>query len=132
MKVMKIIFFDGVCGLCNRSVDFLMKHDTAQSLRYAPLQGEAAKEFLPSLHRRLPLSSMVYIDGEKIFTQSTAILLAASSLGGIYSLMRLFLLIPRFIRDRIYSWISQHRYQWFQKLDSCRLPTQKERALFLD
>ena len=127
----QVIFFDGVCNLCNRTVDFLIRRDKNRVLRYAPLQGKAAKDLLdPAMIQALP--SVVFMDKNGAHQRSSAVIRAAAKLGGMWPLMKALLIIPRPIRDAIYSWIGRNRYRWFGKRDSCRLPTPQERAMFLD
>ncbi len=125
-----VIFFDGVCNLCNRTVDFLIRRDKKRVLRYAPLQGQSAKILLdPSMIETLP--SVVFKDKDGVYQRSAAVLKAAAKLGGLWPALQIFLLIPRPIRDAVYNWIGKNRYKWFGKRDSCRLPTAEERSMFL-
>lgn len=126
-----VIFFDGVCNLCNWIVDFLIRRDKKRVLRYAPLQGTSAKQLLkPELFEALP--SVVFLDKNGAYQRSAAVIRAASKLGGLWSLFIVFLIIPRPVRDAIYNWIGRNRYRWFGKRDSCRLPTPEERTMFLE
>ncbi|MEA2553113.1 MAG: hypothetical protein QOJ65_1289 [Fimbriimonadaceae bacterium] len=126
-----VIFFDGVCNLCNGIVDFLIRRDKRRVLRYAPLQGTAAKELLP-LEYVNDLPGVAFLDKDGVYQRSTAVLRAAAKLGGAWPVVKIFLLVPRPIREAIYNWIARNRYKWFGKRDSCRLPTPEERAMFLD
>jgi len=124
-----VIFFDGVCNLCNAFVDFVIHRNSAY--RFSSLQGKTASQILPQkMIQDLP--SVVLQQGDQIFTESTAALKVLKSLGGLWSLTSVFLLIPRFLRDPIYRFIARHRYSWFGKRDTCRLPTPEERSRFLD
>lgn len=125
-----IVFFDGVCGLCNGFVNRLMRWDKHHVLRFATLQGHTAQVRLPMAHTA-ELRTIIYLDGERILTRSTAALHIVMKLGGPWKLAGLVLVVPRFLRDAVYNWIANNRYQWFGKLDSCRLPSPEERALFL-
>lgn len=127
----QIIFFDGVCVLCNGFVDFVMKRDLERIFRFAPLQGETAKGTLPGEVSR-NLSTVVLWSQGQTFLRSDAALMILQQLGGIYSLCRLGWIFPQFIRDAVYVMIASRRYSWFGKRDSCRLPTAEERARFLD
>jgi predicted DCC family thiol-disulfide oxidoreductase YuxK len=127
-----IVFFDGVCGLCNRAVDFLLTHDRHARLRFAPLQGETARVRLPETDLQ-SLSSLVIVDGDLILRKSDGFLYALSSLGGRWRALAFVLrLIPRFLRDFVYDTVAANRYAWFGKRDACRLPTPSERSRFLD
>lgn len=126
-----VVFFDGVCNLCNRIVDFLIRRDKKHVLRYAQLQGTAAAALLdPKMVSDLP--SVAFLDKTGAYQRSNAVLRAAAKLGGIWSVAKWLLIIPRPIRDGVYNWIARNRYKWFGKRDSCRLPTPDERAMFLD
>lgn len=126
-----IVFFDGVCNLCNNTIDFLVKRDTKRIFRYSPLQGKAAKELLPVNYAN-DLSGMVYYRMGKIYAKSSAALMIANDLGHIYKLAMVFWIVPRFIRDGVYNWVARNRYKWYGKKETCRLPTSEERLLFLD
>ncbi len=131
-----VLFFDGVCNLCNSWVDFLVRRDKAKQFRYAPLQGETFHAVL-TLHPELStLDSLIVVhdraDGtQQIFTHSRGPLFLASRLGGAWSLARVFLVIPQFLSDAIYRMVARMRYSLFGKKETCRLPTPAERELFL-
>jgi len=127
----QIIFFDGVCGLCNRFVHLLIKADKQSSLKFAPLQGNTAKELLP-VEYTYELKTIVFYQKHKISTESDAVLEILKSIGGIWIIFYMFRWVPKLIRDRIYQWISRYRTKWFGRLDSCRMPTKEERNRFLD
>lgn len=127
-----ILFFDGVCGLCNRFVDFIVKRDRHARIRLAPLQGETASRLL-SEHDRTSLDSLVYCDGSRSFRRSSAVLRVFRCLGGLWWLPTVLLwLIPRPIRDCGYQLIARNRYRLFGVKSECRLPTPDERTRFLD
>jgi predicted DCC family thiol-disulfide oxidoreductase YuxK len=126
-----IVFFDGVCGLCNRAIDFLMRKDKRKVLLFAPLQGTTASALLP-LGEATSLSSMVYYSKGKISYRTRAILNMLWDMGGWWILTALFRIIPPFIRDVFYNWMAASRYKLFGKKDTCRIPTVEERGRFLD
>ena len=126
----KVVLFDGVCGMCNRSVNLLMSIDARNLLLFSPLQGEfAAQEAKEDAN---DLDTILFFDDGKIYKRSTAVLRILSQLGGVWSIARIFLLVPSVVRDAVYSWIANNRYKWFGKSDACRLPTKEEREKFLD
>jgi predicted DCC family thiol-disulfide oxidoreductase YuxK len=128
-----IIFFDGVCGLCNRTVDALLRADRMRVFRFAPIQGETAKRLLPPLEDDPLAWSIVYLDQAGVHTKSDAALAIARRLGGVSAVFAAVLgLVPRPLRDAVYMWIARNRYRWFGKRDSCRVPSPEERAVFLD
>jgi len=123
-----IVFFDGVCGLCNGFVDFLVQHDRTRVLRYAPLQGTTAAQF-----ERFPrhLDSVVVVHGDRVLVKSDAALTALSRLGGVWRLTAVARVIPRVLRDSVYDLIARNRYRWYGKHEACRIPTADEAAWFL-
>jgi predicted DCC family thiol-disulfide oxidoreductase YuxK len=126
-----IVFFDGVCGLCNTSVDFLIARDRRRVLRYAPLQGETAAARLDPRDIE-SLKSIVLADCDGVHRQSTAIVRTLRHLGGGWKLAGWLLwVIPRPLRNIGYRFVSANRYRLFGKKDACRMPTPEERALFL-
>lgn len=127
---MAIVFFDGVCGLCNRSVDFLIRADRKGRLRFSPLQGESAGATLPA-NRLEDLNTIIYQDERGLHYESDAILRILLRVGGCWKLAVVAFMVPRFVRNAIYRWISRNRYRWFGKKETCRLPTPAERSRFL-
>jgi predicted DCC family thiol-disulfide oxidoreductase YuxK len=125
-----VVFFDGVCGLCNGFVDRLMKWDKRHVLRFATLQGTTAATLLPVDHTA-DLTTIVYFDGERMHTRSNAALRIVIRLGGGWNLAGAFFIVPRVLRDAVYNGVARNRYQWFGKQASCRLPSPEERKWFL-
>lgn len=127
----KIIFFDGVCNLCNQFVDFVLKADKNKQIKIAPLQGETAKNSLAS-EDLSNLSTVIYLKDDQIYKRSRAILEIASDLGWPYKFLKVFIVIPEPIRDLLYRLISKYRYVIFGKRQTCRLPSESEKQQFLD
>jgi predicted DCC family thiol-disulfide oxidoreductase YuxK len=126
-----IIFFDGVCGLCNRFIDFVISRDRAAVFRFAPLQGETARERLPEADVR-DINTMVLWEEQGVFRKSTAAARILIRLGGIWRLLGFAVrLMPRPLRDFGYSLVARYRYAIFGKKETCRMPTPAERGRFL-
>ncbi|MBI2270459.1 MAG: DUF393 domain-containing protein [Bacteroidetes bacterium] len=121
------VFFDGVCGLCNSFVDFLLKEDKDEVLLYAPLQGETAPVYLNNIDTS-DLKTVVFFSDGKVFTRSDAIIEILKSMGGIWGLAPVLRIFPRVLRDYVYSVISKNRIKWFGQKETCRMPTEKERG----
>lgn len=133
MKQSSIILFDGVCNLCNSSVQFVIKHDKDKKFMFASLQSTAGQLLLKQFD--LPLqdfNSFILIENEKIFLKSTAALMVAKQLKGAVKLLYGFIVVPPFIRNGAYNFIAKNRYKWFGKKDSCILPTPELKARFLN
>lgn len=128
---MRIIYFDGVCTLCNAFIDFVVIRDTQNLFYIASLQGQTAKNNLPP--QDLSLASVVYAEEGKIYKKSDAVLAIFRHLGWGYKTLAFFgAIVPRFIRDWVYNLIAKNRYQMFGKRDTCRLPTPEEKKKFLN
>ena len=126
-----IIFFDGVCGLCNRFVDFVMPRDRAAVFRFSPLQGETAKARLDAADIE-SLKSVVLVDESGTYRHSTAVVRVLWRLGGGWKFLAgLMWLVPRPLRNLGYAAVSRLRYALFGKKDACRMPTPAERARLL-
>ena len=133
-----VVFFDGVCGLCNRFVDFVLSRDRRAAIRFAPLQGETAGRVLSTQYSVLSAGSqsfdtIVWRDSSNHeFVRSAAAVRVLWRIGGIWWLIGWLLwLIPRPLRDVGYRIISANRYRWFGKKETCRLPSPAERSRFL-
>lgn len=126
------LFFDGVCNLCNASIDWVMRHDRQRLFRFASLQGTTAHELVPEYAEEEGLSTVVLLDEKGRHVRSTAALRVLWHLGGLYRfLATVLLVIPSPVRDWGYRQIANRRYKLFGQKDTCRLPTREERALFL-
>lgn len=133
LEQQKIILFDGVCNLCNRSVIFILKQERRPVFRFASIQSEAGQELLK--RHGLPADyaqAVLLIDSGNIFFGSTAALKIGQTLKLPWSLLAVAgLIVPKLIRDWVYRQIAKHRYQWFGKREACLVPTQHLKARFL-
>jgi len=133
-----IVLYDGVCGLCNRLVQFLLKRDKHDRFRFASLQSELARHVL-TRHELDPndLDTVYVVENydqpnESLLDRSDAILFMLSQLGGIWSLSSVGRVLPRGFRNALYKIVARNRYSVFGKHESCMLPEPKHRAKFLD
>lgn len=119
-----IIYFDGVCNLCNNAVQFLLKYDKKQRFLFATLTSDAGKNAI--LHTNKSNSKnesvILYYRG-KYYMKSTAVLMSFKLLGGAWQLLYPLLLIPPFIRNGVYDIVGRNRYKWFGKKKECLLPS---------
>lgn len=127
-----VVFFDGVCGLCNHTVSFLMSRDRQGVLKFAPLQGDTAARLVPQKARQ-DLNSFVFANNKHLYYRSGAMARILMRIGGVWRILGAILwLIPWPLRDAGYRIVAALRYKMFGKHDSCRLPTPAERSRFLD
>ncbi len=125
-----IVFFDGVCAVCDRGMQLIITEDGNGTLQLAPLQGETSKQRL-QLADGFFESMIVLDDGERL-ERSSGALRVAEYLGGIWRLAALIGALPVGVRDALYDWVARNRYDWFGKMETCRIPTPKQRQRFLD
>jgi predicted DCC family thiol-disulfide oxidoreductase YuxK len=127
-----LVLFDGVCGMCNRAVDFVLARDRADVFRFAALESAAGQAAL-ARHGLSPdySGSMVLIVGERCYRYSSASLEILRRLGLPWALLWPLVLIPPPLRDLVYDFVASRRYRWFGKLEACRVPTAEERGRFI-
>lgn len=127
-----IIFFDGVCNLCNGAVQFIIRHDPAGTFRFSALQSDAAKQILASRQLALEgVDSIVLLESGKVYTRSAAALRIARRLKGGWSLLYVFSLMPAFMRDFFYNVIARSRYRIWGKQEGCMVPSPELQQKFL-
>lgn len=128
-----IVFFDGMCGLCNKFVSFLFARDKKSLFKVAPLQGRTAEVRLPVSFREGVTTLVVCTNDGKLLTRSDAVLFVLCHLGGVWTFWgKLGYVFPRFFRDAVYGTVAKTRYNFFGRLNSCRMPTPEEKTKFLD
>lgn len=127
-----VILFDGVCNLCNQSVQFIIRKDKKKQFYFASLQGQTGQDLLDRFDlSKDHFSSFVLVQNDKVYTKSTAVLRLMKLLGGWWKLWYAFAIVPPFIRDAAYSFVAANRYRWFGKRESCMLPTPELSSRFL-
>jgi predicted DCC family thiol-disulfide oxidoreductase YuxK len=127
-----IVLFDGVCNLCNGSVQFIIRHDREGRFRFASLQSPVGQD-LQARFGMDPrqLDSVILVEGDRWFKESDAALRIARGMNGAWKALSVFRVIPRPLRDAVYRLIARNRYRWFGKQETCWLPTPELRGRFL-
>ena len=121
-----VVLFDGVCKLCNRSVNTILRMDRKGRLKFASLQSDYGRTVLTAHGRQSdPMDTMMLLEGGRLTIKSTALIRMTRYLGGVWPLAMVALIIPRFIRDVLYDLVAKNRYRTFGKYDTCRLPDPK-------
>ena len=126
----RIIFFDGICSLCNELIDIIISWDTKKRIKVASLQGVTAKKRL-SDHFTQQLDTLVYLKKGEIYTKTDAAIRVFADINPIFKGLYLFLIIPSSLRNPLYNIVAKYRYKWFGKRETCRLPSEEEKEYFL-
>ncbi|MBL7867238.1 MAG: thiol-disulfide oxidoreductase DCC family protein [Flavobacterium lindanitolerans] len=129
----KIILFDGVCNLCDSSIQFIIKHDKKDIFRFVALQSEIGLEIIN--HIGIDTSKidsiLLYEPGKAYYYKAQAALKIAKELGGIYTAISWFSILPNFLTNTVYDYIAKNRYKWYGKKEACMIPTPELKAKFL-
>jgi predicted DCC family thiol-disulfide oxidoreductase YuxK len=129
-----VVLFDGVCNVCNWSVNFVIDRDPHARFRFASLQSSTARTLVEGLGGTIPEGDpdgIIVVDGDRLYEKSSAMLRIAHYMSGAWPLLAALRIIPRPLRDALYRWFAARRYRWFGKSDTCRIPTPELRARFL-
>jgi predicted DCC family thiol-disulfide oxidoreductase YuxK len=131
-----VVLFDGVCNLCNATVNFLIDRDPHGTLRFAALQSPAGRKILEGVGQPAPEGSdpntIVLVEGGRVHERSSAALGIVRHLRGAWPLLAAFAIVPPVLRDALYRWFAARRYRWFGRAEICRVPTPELRARFLE
>ena len=129
---MSVIFFDGVCNLCNNTVQFILKNETDKTFKFCPLQSDFAKKQL-EIHGKnnKDLNSIYLLKNGVLYNKSSAALHIAKGLKFPYNLLFGFIIIPKILRDYVYNFVSKNRYKWYGKKESCMMPTPELNERFI-
>jgi predicted DCC family thiol-disulfide oxidoreductase YuxK len=132
-KGKKVILFDGVCNLCDRMVQYIIRHDKHDVFRFVPLQSELGNEILEHIgvDTKHIDSIILYEPGVAYYYKSAAAIEIAREFGGIFHLGTVFKIIPTGLRNLLYDYIATNRYKWYGKKDACMIPTPELKAKFL-
>jgi predicted DCC family thiol-disulfide oxidoreductase YuxK len=133
-----LLLYDGVCGLCDRLVQFVLRHDRGDRFRFAALQSQLAANLLRGYGRDASDLDTVYViarygePSAKLLSRARAVLFILAELGGIWRLASVLRVFPRPLLDFGYNLIARRRYRLFGRYDACPVPTPATRAKFLD
>jgi predicted DCC family thiol-disulfide oxidoreductase YuxK len=133
-----LILYDGVCGLCNRLIQFTLKRDLGDRFRFASLQSPVAADLLRHYGRDSADLDTVYVvanygsSHEILLAKAHAVLFVLRTLGGVWYLARPFALLPTRLLDSVYDFVASRRYRWFGRSESCMVPSESVRAKFID
>lgn len=132
-KGKKIILFDGVCNLCDKSVQIIIKNDKKDAFRFVALQSELGKAIINhiGIDSSKTDSIVLYEPGYAYYYKSKAVFRIAIYLGGFFSVLSLLRYLPTFLADFIYDYIAKNRYKWYGKKDQCLIPTKETLNKFL-
>ncbi len=127
-----IILFDGICNLCNSSVQFIIKRDPTGYFKFASLQSEVGQRLLKQYEVSKQIDSLIVIEKQKVYIKSSAALQISRKLNGFWRYISILRILPPLFRDFLYDLVAKNRYNWFGKRESCMLPTAEMKKRFLD
>ncbi|WP_199619164.1 thiol-disulfide oxidoreductase DCC family protein [Paenibacillus alkalitolerans] len=128
-----IVLYDGVCNLCNGVVAFTLRRNRKASLKYAALQSDAGRAILRRCGlESIPTDTFIFVENGKPYVKSTAALRLAKHLDGGWRFAYCFIIIPRFVRDSVYTFVAKNRYRWFGRREACLLMRPEYRERFLN
>jgi len=132
-KDKKIILFDGVCNLCDASVQYVIKKDVKDVFRFVAIQSELGQKIINyiKVDTSQTDSIILYIPGKAYFVKADAAFNIAKELGGLISLTSIFSVLPQFLKNFGYDFVAKNRYKWYGKKDSCMMPTPELKSKFL-
>ena len=127
-----IVVFDGVCNLCNGSVNFIIKRDPKNKFVFSAVQGDFAQELInKNALNNVGEETFLVVKGDQFFMYSDAALEIAKNLSGLWPLLYTLKILPKFIRDSLYKAVARNRYKLFGRTDTCMVPTEELRSRFI-
>lgn len=132
-KDKELILFDGVCNLCNSSVQYVIKHDKSDRFLFAPLQSDIGESIIKAydIDTSKTDSILLYSEDNGLAIKSTAALKIARHLGFPRNVLSVFRIVPVFIRNWVYDIVAKNRYKWYGQRDECMIPTPELKSKFL-
>lgn len=127
-----LILFDGVCNLCNTSVQKVLKNDKKGHFYFASLTWPIAEQVRRGFPKMGETDSILLYQNERLYNQSTAALKIAAKMDGLWPLMGVFWIVPKPVRDVVYQWVARNRYKWFGKKDYCMMPSPETAGRFVE
>jgi predicted DCC family thiol-disulfide oxidoreductase YuxK len=132
-KDKKIILFDGVCNLCDATVQYVIKKDVKDAFRFVAIQSELGQKIIDyiKVDTSQTDSIILYIPGKAYYVKADAAFNIAKDLGGLISLTSYLTILPNFLKNFGYDYVAKNRYKWYGKKDSCMMPTSELKSKFL-
>jgi predicted DCC family thiol-disulfide oxidoreductase YuxK len=127
-----IVLYDGVCNFCNSSVQFIIRHDKTNSLKFASLQSPVGQQLLAKHSIPKEVDSVIFIEGDKAYIKSEAAFKLLNYFGSSWKMLKVFSVLPVFFRNFFYDLFAKNRYKMFGKQETCMLPSPEIRARFMD
>ena len=126
-----IILYDGVCGFCDHTIQFILQHKPHPFIRFVPYQSELGEQICFRFDI-VDMDSIVLIENQKYYNKSTAVLRIAGKLQSRWNWLQYLQFVPKLIRDYFYDLIAKNRYHILGKTNQCRIPTPEERSFFIE
>lgn len=132
-KDKEIILFDGVCNLCDSTVQRIIKSDRRDIFRFVPIQSELGQQIIKyiGIDTSKTDSIILFEPGKAYYYKAEAAFKIGKQLGGMYFLLNIFSLLPKWLSNKVYDFIAKNRYRWYGKKDQCMIPTPELKSKFL-
>lgn len=127
-----ILFYDGVCMLCNGFVNAVIKHDPDAHVKFCILQNETGIAIREQLSLGSDISTTIGVHKGEVSTHSDVLHMIVKATGGWWSVVRPLYILPKSLRDIVYNWVARNRYRWFGKSESCIIPHPDVLSRFID
>jgi len=129
----KILLFDGVCNLCDNTVQFIIRHDKKDVFRFVALQSELGQQILKHIgvDSSKTDSIILYEPGNAYYYKAEAAIRIAKILGSYFSLLGIFSILPKGLSNKVYDYVAKNRYKWYGKKEECMIPTPEMKSKFL-
>lgn len=126
-----VLFYDGTCGFCQRSVQFVLNHEKDASILFTPLQSEFAQNIICQNKKLKQVDSIIFMKGNDIYIESDAAIALSAYMKIPYRYGKLVHYIPKFFRDSVYKWIARNRHRFIKSSEACLLPSPEQRKRFI-
>jgi|TARA_B100000768_G_scaffold174725_1_gene185354 predicted DCC family thiol-disulfide oxidoreductase YuxK len=126
-----VIYFDGVCGLCNSFVKLLLKVDS--DLKFATLQGNSGQKLLTKINfNKSEFDTVIFQKNDQVYTKSSAVFEIFKTIGGLWKVFLIFSFLPISVTDAVYRYVALKRFKVFGKLDQCDITIFNKPGQFID
>ena len=126
-----VLFYDGSCGFCQQSVQFILQHERAEEIYFAALDSELANQLKKQHPKLQSIDSIVVLKGKELLVESDAVFALTTYLKAPYHFAKYARFIPKTVLNQLYRFVAKHRHRFIRQNESCLLPSPQQRKRFL-